>query len=244
MPINLSGEKFLFIAYITGEWQTYHRRVMFEKMAKFTGEKITFLIINRPVDFIISPLRHYDKWIDRLECNGLDKIFSNLYLYTPKIYLHDQIALRLRPAVVLNGKTLKKQLSYIIKQINCENRKRIVWNMHPDMIDYLDIISSDIKVYDCYDEYCYSVEGKAREAVFEREKKLLKSVDITFTTSEQLRKNKSLFQPNTHYIQNATDYELLNRAMIPGIETLPQLKKIKRPIIGYLGAIKNVIDCG
>ena len=44
MPINLSGEKFLFIAYITGEWQTYHRRVMFEKMAKFTGEKIKTLV--------------------------------------------------------------------------------------------------------------------------------------------------------------------------------------------------------
>lgn len=242
MDTNLLIKNFLFIVYITGEWQTYHRKPMFEKMAEFTRESCVFLIVNRPVDWIISPFYHFEKWQERCWDNGLDRVSSNLYMYTPKIYLHDQIALKLRPVVICNRKTLKKQLMNIIKQIESENKKRIIWHMHPDMIDYLDIISGDIKVYDCYDEFCYTLDNKFRKDVFEREKKLLKSVDITFTTSEQLRKNKTIFQPNTHYVQNATDYELLSRAMAPGIEILPRLKKIKRPIIGYLGAIKSVLD--
>ena len=237
-----TDKKYLFIIYISGEWETYHRRIMFENMASFIGEKAVFLIINRPVDFIASPFIHSAKFKKYFYCNNIERLTSNIYLYTPKLLIHDQIALKLRPFVYLNRAMIKRQLNMVIKEMDWQNHKTISWHMHPNMVDYLNIIDSNLKVYDCYDEFSYNLFGQFLKDVSDREKKILQSVDVCIATSHELVRTKSMIQPNTHYVHQIVDHDNLMRASLPETEIINDLKEIKKPVIGYLGVVKLIID--
>lgn len=74
------------------------------------------------------------------------------------------------------------------------------------------------------------------------EKKLIKNADLTIVTSEQLRKEKSVFSDEVYCILNAANFELSSKALKEETEIPNDLLKIKNPRIGYFGNIERRLD--
>jgi glycosyltransferase involved in cell wall biosynthesis len=100
----------------------------------------------------------------------------------------------------------------------------------------LNKLSECATLYYCFDEI--SVEpwtgrhGKRYEALY------LQRVNAVITTSETLRRLKSVLQPNAFCVKNGVNFELFNQAVaLANTQQGPT-----KPIIGYLGTADNRIN--
>ena len=71
---------------------------------------------------------------------------------------------------------------------------------------------------------------------------LVKQVDLVMCTSKELCNQKSLLNKNSYFIPNAANISLSQKALDPNLPVAPILKDIKKPVVGYFGAIERRID--
>jgi teichuronic acid biosynthesis glycosyltransferase TuaH len=71
---------------------------------------------------------------------------------------------------------------------------------------------------------------------------LVKGVDIVISTSRQLRDKKALLNKHSYFIPNAANISHSLKTLNPDLQIADILKDIKKPIIGYFGAIERRID--
>jgi len=116
----------------------------------------------------------------------------------------------------------------------------ILWIYHPDAVYFVGRLDWSMVVYDCVDEYstfpAYAAPARNRE-IRGNEEKLLKLADVVFTTSKPLFELKREFNPNTYLVQNVGDAEHFGKAMLEGTIIPSDIASIKKPIIGYVGAL-------
>ncbi|GAB3718259.1 hypothetical protein GCM10027592_61010 [Spirosoma flavus] len=90
-------------------------------------------------------------------------------------------------------------------------------------------------IYYCFDEITaaswISRHGHRYESLY------LPLVDAVVTTSETLRRSKSVLQPNAFCVKNGVNFDLFNQAHF-----LAQQEQPTKPIVGYLGTADNRID--
>ena len=69
---------------------------MLKALARSGEKKVHIVVINRPIDFLITPWKHYGKFIRWLKgISRNQKIYSNLTVYTPLLPLHDLLSFRI-----------------------------------------------------------------------------------------------------------------------------------------------------
>jgi glycosyltransferase involved in cell wall biosynthesis len=90
-------------------------------------------------------------------------------------------------------------------------------------------------IYDCLDDY-YEFGNVNKERI-EEELKILKESDLVITTSAHLYKKAKKISNKTLCIPNAGEFDHFNN--LPGNDLL---KDIKKPIVGYYGAIAEWFD--
>jgi len=71
---------------------------------------------------------------------------------------------------------------------------------------------------------------------------LVKSVDMVISTSKELCNNKALINKNSYFIPNAANISHSLKALDPDLPVADILTGIKKPVIGYFGAIERRID--
>ena len=96
-----------------------------------------------------------------------------------------------------------------------------------------------LTVYHCVDPI---IEPYQTKHGLISENVLVKSVDLIICTSKELCNEKTLVNENSHFIPNAANISHSQKALDPGLEEADILKGIKKPIIGYFGAIERRID--
>ena len=114
-------------------------------------------------------------------------------------------------------------------------KKVVLYIWRPDFADALDA-PHDLSIYHIDDEYSFSpieVEMSSTERM------LLTSVDQVFIHSPGLMEKKGFFNSNTEFVPNGVSYESF---AIPVPEP-DDLRHIPRPLIGYVGWIKRMLDC-
>ena len=165
------------------------------------------------------------------------KVNPNLWVYSP---------LTLRPSEDPNLITFNtNRINTLVEKISVGVGKvdrwpRVLWVYHPMLLDYVERISHDILLYDCVDEYPsfpnFVRRGLSAE-VARREAELAKRADLVLATTPYLVEKLKKHNPNTHFVPNAGDYERF-KPVGKGKRRLPaDLQGIKRPIIGFTGAI-------
>ena len=90
-------------------------------------------------------------------------------------------------------------------------------------------------IYYCFDEITIinwmSRHGSRYEPDY------LRRVDAVVTTSETLRRSKSILQPNAYCIKNGVNFDLFNQA-----HQLAQQQPPQKPVVGYLGTADNRVN--
>ena len=191
--------KIQIIYFTTGEWESYHRKEMLKTLARVGGDSVDILCINRPIDFFVTPIKHirkFRKWIfgkDRFE-----KIYDNMYIYTPLILLHDLIVSRLPLLNLLLISSLRRQ---ILKRISLQDSKELIcWIGSPKQNHFINLFPESTVVYDVIDEHTMTITGRVIERSKRIEQAILRRADIVFTASENLYNTKKKIALNVHYI--------------------------------------------
>lgn len=170
--------------------------------------------------------------------NGPRKIEDNLYVATlPLVIPFFQM---LKTINKFNNWFILKLLRYWIKKFGFRNF--ILWTYNPHSESLIKRLGEKLTIYECVDELSAS-KGLVRASVircFERE--LIKKVNLVIVTHENLYKSKKTMAKNICLIPNAAEVEHFRKVSLPEIAIAPEMMKIPKPIIGFLGNIEYWID--
>lgn len=96
-----------------------------------------------------------------------------------------------------------------------------------------------ITVYHCVDPI---IEEYQLKHGVNNEMILAKSVDMIICTSRELRDKKALLNKRSYFVANAANLSHSQKALDPGLPEATILAGVKKPVIGYFGAIERRID--
>jgi len=170
----------------------------------------------------------------------LRHVADGLYVYSPPLWAPISGREPLRTATRwLRERRLKRVLRGL------GGGRPILWLVRPDQADLPGHWNEKACVYQIVDEYSgYTGLGtERRQAILERERRLIQRADIVFVTAPSLLERKGRYNPRTYLVPNAVDSEafaeaLARPAMPSDLEALP------RPRIGYVGAVNDKVDFG
>ncbi len=126
--------------------------------------------------------------------------------------------------------------------------KPLLWIYHPDAVYFVGKMGESMVVYDCVDEYsafpAYS-SPRRKEEIITNEKRLLKNADAVFTTSKPLQDSKKKYNSNTYLVHNVADAAHFSRVYYEKLPIPEDVKKIRKPIVGFIGALDEYkVDFG
>lgn len=232
------NEKYNIICFSNQLWDypnwTNKRHVM-TRLGKL-GHRIIF--VDPPLNFGRVLFRQFRRgnW-DFLRFLLGYKKEGNILVYTPiKFYIFPKFF-----AWIFSEKINSLASSFFTKK-----NKKIMWfyNVEIDSLEtYLNNVKRDFLIYDCVDYYAgfprYETKEQ-KEEILNIEKNLTNKADVVFATAPGLVERLKKINVKTYYTPNVGDFE-----MFYGIkqkyqsEKPKELKKLKGPIIGYVGALDS-----
>jgi glycosyltransferase involved in cell wall biosynthesis len=143
-----------------------------------------------------------------------------------------------RMALKVNEFAVARRLKKVIKSLNVTNYIYInSYNFtFPTLHQWL---NPALTVYQCVDPI---IEGYQTKHGLISEDILVKQVDLVICTSKELRNKKALLNNNSFFIPNAANISHSQKALDPELPVAAILNGIKKPIIGYFGAVERRID--
>ena len=164
--------------------------------------------------------------------SGYRKVSDNLYVFMP---------FTISPTEKPNFSAFSiLRLNNLFRKIGFSDKEYVLWVYHQVMVDYIDNLKYKILIYDCVDEYSkfpnFVNRGLAKY-VSEKEEYVARNANIVFATTESLVDKMKKFNKNVYFTPNVGDYERFKIVKTGKLEISEDLKKIKRPIIGFTGAI-------
>ena len=114
-------------------------------------------------------------------------------------------------------------------------RRVILYLWRPEYFRALDLLQHDVSCYHIDDEYSFSEQ---EHAIDPREAALIRKVDQVFIHSEALLEKKGHLNPHAVLIPNGVDFAAFSKLH----PEPPDLARIPRPRVGYVGVIKRQLD--
>jgi glycosyltransferase involved in cell wall biosynthesis len=96
-------------------------------------------------------------------------------------------------------------------------------------------------VYDCVDEHS-AYQGFNPQTVKALERRLMARADIVFVTAQGLYQDKKEYCQEIYLSPNGADVDHFMSADHPDTTLAPELEGLSRPVLGFVGAIKEWID--
>jgi glycosyltransferase involved in cell wall biosynthesis len=219
-----------------GDWTgIQHRPHHFAKRAAKSGRRV--LYINPPVS-MIAPLKNkklinnWKKWM-----KGVDQVEKNLYVYSPPPFIPFGNKYRWVNKVnqVILARSLKKVLHDFLGT-------KELYTYLPNSIDLLPNMSFESIYYDCVDDHASFSGLIDPTVVHQMEKDLMSRADVCFATAHQLLEDRIDWNSNYHLVQNGAEYEHFSRVQEQSLTVPDDIKKIKHPIVGFIGGISDWIN--
>ena len=178
--------------------------------------------------------------------DDLQQVSSNIWVLTPKC-MQESIS-QLKPDFFfdfmnyINNKRFAKQISSAVKRLGFKDF--ILFNDNDIYRSFYlkELLNPSLYVYYIRDNMV-SVKYWIRHG--ERiQSKLMKKIDVITANSTLLRDTGLKQNPHSYYVGQGCDFSMYDDTRMP--ETPDDLRNIKHPIIGYIGAIWSLrldIDC-
>jgi glycosyltransferase involved in cell wall biosynthesis len=233
------------VFYLPVRWEVTHRRPLIEALAKYGAGTVRILVVERPIDPIMTFVRHpYKLKLWREHGSRLISVNSNLYRYLPLVGLHDRVSQHIPGWNALNCKVLALQLRRQMERIGFTSPRRAAWLYNPMQRDYLGLVGETMRVYECYDEYA-SLPGRSERylaTLRRKEDQLLRRVDLVLATSKNLARTKGMKHPDVQFHPAGVDYELFAQAQDADTSVPDDLAAIPSPRLGYTGGMALIND--
>lgn len=169
---------------------------------------------------------------------------KNLYILRPSFLIPlDGFTQKFNVTLVnrFNQNILAKNVKLGVEKLGFKNM--IIWVYFHRALPFKYIMEADSKiiVYDCVDEHS-AYPNVNSDYIWNLEKKLIKMSDIVFVTAKGLLEKRKNINQNTYHAPNGVDYELFSMALKRQLPIPEDLKNIKKPIVGFVGALYEWVD--
>ncbi len=121
-------------------------------------------------------------------------------------------------------------------------RKPLLWIYTPFSESLVDGIEHSGSVYECVDEFRAARGFVRSDVVGKMEDALLKKVDVTIVTQENLLPRRAALCPQTFCVPNGADVDLFRQVALDDSPIPPVLEKLPQPRLGFVGHIQYWID--
>ena len=169
---------------------------------------------------------------------GFRKEAENLYVYSPLILPFPYSRL----ARWFNRRLLTRPIRNWMKVMGFS--RPVVWTFLPTRtaLDIADSVDRSLLVYYCIANF-YELADDARK-VKKTEDELIKRCDVIFAQGDALSNKCRRLNSNVHIFPFGVNIEIFDKMSFTKLSMPPELKNIKKPIIGYIGGIHKHIDFG
>ncbi len=247
LPQVLSGETILCFAPDpwAGLWRNRHQ--IMTRLAKQNT-----VVYVEPRMYLGEALRRVRSgklgWKD-LRAPRLTHERDNLYIYRDPPYAPYAGRMSGGPLTrLIRVRALRRALRSL-RGDNASPARPVLWLLRPFHADQIGLYGEKLVVYQVTDEYSGFPTVTDKAAFRASEEALLRRADAVIVTSPALLKSKGRFNPCTHLVPNAVDYEGFQAALasreagkLQGTPTIARLSAIPRPRIGYVGALNEKLD--
>jgi glycosyltransferase involved in cell wall biosynthesis len=166
---------------------------------------------------------------------GAVNVENDLWVATPLVLPLPQS----KVASFLNRQILRGTIRALRAQLGIDRFHLMTFL--PNTAPYVGRLGEDLAIYYCVDEWA-TFPGLDREGTLAMERKLLESVDATFTTSLALREKKAAYCRNTFLAPHGVDYAKFARALDDSLAVPDDLAKLRGPKIGFFGTLRDFLD--
>jgi len=116
-----------------------------------------------------------------------------------------------------------------------------LWTFAPDAAFLAGALGEECLVYYCVDEFS-EFAGYDRSATLAAEGELIDRANVVFTTSESLYAARSARHPRVHLVRHGVDHAHFAQAVDGNLPLPESLRKIPRPIAGFVGLVREWFD--
>jgi len=233
----------IFLGVNWGEKSKKNRQhFMIAELAHQLEGSSKILGVERPVCPFTSPFRNPGKFFKWLRFKRLRKIGSNLYIYTPFVFIHNMIAARIPMMTVLNCYLLRVLLKRVMKKIRFMDKDLVAWIHHPYQLEEVGLVNEKLLIYDCYDDYLVNANQARKKEIEHREKLILEQSDYIFCVSDMLLKEKwkvKNIKNKGYIIPNAVEFNHFAQAKVKGNNSISNNEK---KILGFTGRITERLN--
>jgi UDP-galactopyranose mutase len=149
-----------------------------------------------------------------------------------------------RSAMSLSKWLSRRKTKALIRQTS--GGPLILWYYFPMLLELIDDLEKDhsIVIYECMDNYMAlsNNDPEAIKTVALPEKRLLQKAEIIFYGSQTLMDSRPSYRNRSHHFPTGVDAEHFAQAMDLHRSLPFDIERIKRPILGYWGAVDQRID--
>ena len=236
------SSKYDIIYLSPGSWyREFHRKPLVKAISKHPSVNRVFLI-EPPADLFHAPFKNWKRLLHAIKSFfSTSREGENIYVFTPFIFLHQLLAYRFLLIRYINIFIFNMSMRRLLKREGID--ENIVLSVfRPEMMDFTYFHNDITLIYDCYDEYLLTSQDKKIKNLEKLEQKLVVRSDFIFTTSQKLLEKSLKHNKSSFLIPNAADTELFGRAYLEKLDPPNDIKNLKRPIIGYIGALRDWQD--
>lgn len=192
-----------------------------------------------PPATLLSALKDRSLWFKwRQWLKGARPKTENIYLYTPPVILPFG---NMYPWV---NRINQRRLLFFVGGAarGLGFKKPLVWTYLPNSLAVCKGLNPEAVIYDCVDEHSEFPGLIDKDAVLGMERELLAGSDLVFATAAGLYEAKKPYCRKIYLLPNAADVEHFAGAERQETVVPPEINRLPRPLLGFVGVIHDWID--
>ena len=232
----------IILIFLSVDWPIFMRRQMviaLAEAAKNFGAAV--VAVNRP----LCPLSTFIKKPHRLhEILGkphLEKLSDNLYLFSPKYFIHDSVANRLGLLEKLNLIALRRAYQGLQKKLGIEEKNPIVWYYYPQQGYVSNLFEKSFCIYEIYDNLV-DIKGGRLPFAENLRKRHQERMDLLLTASRKQHDKYSDKYKKAKLLGNGLARETYEKLIRDYKNCRSEIMRLKSPRIGFVGMISDRLD--
>jgi len=227
--------------FLKSDWQIEDRKHIMKEVLKITNDWCDAMLVQLPVSLFVHVFTKFGtKFLGLFKGKYKTKIIEyNVFLFTPIILFHYNIWLKFKIFAFVDIFLLSIQLNNFVKK-HFPGEEVILWVCYPRLYPLIKKINHKFLVYDFQDNYDYDLNGNklVRESYFNKE--IIKISNLVICTANILYKSAVSINKNSILVQNGNNFNIFSRRVNTSYQN--ELSNLERPIVGYLGAVKIILD--
>jgi glycosyltransferase involved in cell wall biosynthesis len=235
MPEPFSGKTILCLG--TQEWDAHWTPAQQVMLRLASQNQVVYVEPFHPPFAWLKTGNGQLKELRKRHLPRLRQLKETLWIYRPAcIYFPGNMACSF--SARLNAPRYKAEIGRLLKQVGF--RKPWLWAFFAQSLSVLEI-EFDHFIYDCVDDWVsFFHQPSERQFVAHVDEILCRTAEIVFVGSQPLFEKKVKFNSETFVVNHAADVEHFQKAIRPETTIPPDLDRLARPRVGFVGMMDSV----